>query len=123
MADYQFKFENLEAWQVARKLVVKVYKLVRKLPNEERFALCDQLRRAVISVPSNLVEGNSRTSVKDQIHFLDISLGSLSEVYCQLILAVDLGYLTDEDLNSVKPEIFSTSRLLKGLKASKEAKL
>ena len=123
MADYFFSFEYLEAWQVARKLVVKVYKLVRKLPNEERFALCDQLRRAVVSVPSNIAEGNSRTSLKDQIHFLDIALGSLSEVYCQLILAVDLGYLTDDDLNSVKAEVHSTSRLIKGLKGSKEAKL
>lgn len=123
MADFQFNFEKLEAWQVARKLVYKVYKLLRKFPSEERFALCDQIRRAVISVPSNIAEGNSRTSLKDQIHFLEIAFGSLSEVYCQLQLAVDLDYMTDEDLKSVKTEIFSTARLLSGLKSSKEARL
>jgi len=74
-------------------------------------------------VPSNIAEGNSRTSLKDQIHFLEIAFGSLSEVYCQLQLAVDLDYMTDEDLKSVKTEIFSTARLLSGLKSSKEARL
>ena len=123
MADFQFNFEKLETWQVARQLVLKVYKLLRKFPSEERFALCDQIRRAVISVPSNIAEGNSRTSVKDQIHFLEIAFGSLSELYCQLQLAVDLGYITDDDLKSVKTELFSTARLITGLKASKEVAL
>ena len=123
MADFQFNFEKLETWQVARQLVLKVYKLLRKFPSEERFALCDQIRRAVISVPSNIAEGNSRTSVKDQIHFLEIAFGSLSELYCQLQLAVDLGYITDDNLKSVKTELFSTARLITGLKASKEVAL
>ena len=123
MADFQFNFEKLETWQMARQLVLKVYKLLRKFPSEERFALCDQIRRAVISVPSNIAEGNSRTSVKDQIHFLEIAFGSLSELYCQLQLAVDLGYITDDDLKSVKTELFSTARLITGLKASKEVTL
>ena len=123
MADFQFNFEKLETWQVARQLVLKVYKLLRKFPSEERFALCDQIRRAVISVPSNIAEGNSRTSVKDQIHFLEIAFGSLSELYCQLQLAVDLGYITDDDLKSVKTELFSSARLITGLKASKEVAL
>ena len=119
MADYNFSFEYLEAWQVARKLVVKVYKLVRKLPDEERFALCDQLRRAVVSVPSNIAEGNSRMAVKEQIHFFEIAFGSLMEVYCQLQLAADLEYITAEDLDNVKPQIFTTSRLLNNLRKSK----
>ena len=123
MADFQFNFEKLETWQMARKLVLKVYKLIRKFPSEERFALCDQIRRAVISVPSNIAEGNSRTSVKDQIHFLEIAFGSLSELYCQLQLAMDLGYISGDDLKSVKTELFSTARLITSLKASKEAKL
>ena len=123
MADFQFNFEKLEAWQVARKLVHKVYKLLRKFPSEERYALCDQIRRAAISVPSNIAEGNSRTGIKDQIHFLEIAFGSLSELYCQLQLAVDLGYITDDDLKSVKAEVFSTARLITGLKSSKEVAL
>ena len=84
MAEFQFQFEKLRAWQEARKLVKSVYKLLDKFPKHEQYALCDQLRRAVISVPSNLAEGNSRVAIKEQIHFFEIAFGSLMEVYCQL---------------------------------------
>ena len=123
MEDFQFQFEKLNAWQEARKLVVNVCRLLEKFPKTENYALCDQLRRAAISVPSNIAENTGRMAVKEQIHFLEIAFGSLSEVYCQLQLAVDLDYMTDEDLKSVKTEIFSTARLLSGLKSSKEARL
>ena len=119
MADFQFQFEKLTVWQESRKLVKTVYKLLRKFPTEERYALCDQLRRAVISVPSNIAEGNSRMAVKEQIHFFEIAFGSLMEVYCQLQLAADLEYITAEDLDNVKPQIFTTSRLLNNLRKSK----
>ncbi len=119
MADFTYQFEKLDAWQESRKLVVEVYKLLRKFPQEERYALCDQLRRAVISIPSNIAEGNGRISIKEHIHFLEIAYGSLMEVYCQLQVAVDLGYITNEDFNHVKPLIFTTSKLLSGLRAAK----
>jgi len=119
MADFTYQFEKLEAWQESRKLVVEVYKLLRKFPQEERFALCDQLRRAVISIPSNIAEGNGRISIKEHVHFLEIAYGSIMEVYCQLQIAVDLGYITDEDYNAIKPLIFAVSRLVSGLRASK----
>ena len=106
MEDYQFQFEKLNAWQQARKLVVKVYQLLEKFPKTENFALCDQLRRAVVSVPSNIAEGAGRLAVKEQIHFLEIAYSSLMEVYCQLQIAVDLGYITSEDLQIVKREVF-----------------
>ena len=119
MADFTYQFEKLDAWQESRKLVVEVYKLLRKFPQEERFALCDQLRRAVISIPSNIAEGNGRISIKEHIHFLEIAYGSIMEVYCQLQIAVDLSYITDEDYNGIKPLIFAVSRLVSGLRASK----
>ena len=115
----EYQFEKLNAWQESRKMVAAVYQLLNKFPNEERYALCDQLRRAAISVPSNIAEGSGRIAVKEQIHFLEIAFGSLMEVYCQLQLAVDLGYITDDDFKQTKPIIYNTSKLLSGLRSSK----
>ena len=123
MAEFQFQFEKLRAWQEARKLVKSVYKLLDKFPKHEQYALCDQLRRAVISVPSNLAEGNSRVAIKEQIHFFEIAFGSLMEVYCQLQIAEDLGYISDEELQAVKPEIYGISKMISGLRAAKAEQL
>ena len=123
MDDFQFQFEKLNAWQEARKLVLDVYQLLEKFPKTENYALCDQLRRAVVSVPSNIAEGTGRLSIKEQIHFLEIAYASLMEVYCQLQIAVDLGYITPEDLQIVKRKIFTTSKLISGLHTSKVAQL
>ena len=123
MEDFQFQFEKLNAWQEARKLVVNVYQLLEKFPKTENYALCDQLRRAVVSVPSNIAEGTGRLAIKEQIHFLEIAYASLMEVYCQLQIAVDLGYITPEDLQVVKRKIFTTSKLISGLRTSKVAQL
>lgn len=119
----EFQLNKLDCWNESRKLAVNVYQLLKKFPIEERYALCDQLRRAVISISSNIAEGNGRISTKEQIHFLEIAFGSIMEVYSQLQLAVDLGYITDDDFNIVKPNISNTSRLVSGLRASKIAKL
>ena len=75
MEDYLFQFEKLNAWQEARKLVVDVYRLLEKFPKTENYALCDQLRRAAISVPSNIAEGTGRMAIKEQTHFLEIAFG------------------------------------------------
>ena len=123
MEEFQFQFEKLNAGQEARKLVVDVYQLLELFPKTENYALCDQLRRAVVSVPSNIAEGTGRLAVKEQIHFLEIAYASLMEVYCQLQIAVDLGYITPEDLQIVKRKIFTTSKLISGLRASKAAQL
>jgi four helix bundle protein len=123
MGDFQFQFEKLNAWQEARKLVVNVYQLLEKFPKSENYALCDQLRRAVVSVPSNIAEGSGRLAIKEQIHFLEIAYASLMEVYCQLQIAVDLCYITPDDLQIVKRKIFTTSKLISGLRTSKVAQL
>ena len=119
--DETYHFERLDAWQYARKVVVEVYTLLKKFPKEEQYALCDQLRRAVISVPSNIAEGIGRMAVKETVHFLEIAFGSLMEVYCQLQIAVDLGYITEDDFKQVKPLIYTTSKLLSGLRKAKAA--
>lgn len=123
MDDFQFQFEKLNAWQEARKLVVNVYQLLEKFPKTENYALSDQLRRAVVSVPSNIAESTGRLAVKEQIHFLEIAYASLMELYCQLQIAVDLGYMTPDELQIVKRKVFTTSKLISGLRTSKVAQL
>ena len=119
----KYQFENLTAWQKAKDLAKMVYQLVAKFPQYEQFALSSQVRRAVISVPSNIAEGSGRMSYKEKIHFLEIAYGSLLETYCQLQIAVELGHITSEDLAGIKPLFFETSRLISGLRKSFEAKL
>ena len=118
-----YQFEGLVAWQKARELVKSVYQLTDKFPAEERFGLTNQVRRAVVSIPSNIAEGSGRISYKEKVHFLEIAFGSQMETYCQLQLGVDLGYISNEDFVAVKPLFFETSRLISGLRKSFEAKL
>ena len=123
MLETRFSFEKLEVWQEARRLVVDTYKLVRNFPKEEKYAMGDQIRRAVVSVPSNIAEGAGRLAIKEQIHFLEIAYASLMELYCQLQIAVDLGYITSEELQLVKRKVFTTPKLISGLHTSKVAQL
>ena len=111
-----FGFENLAAYQRAMDLVDKVYDLLKGFPAEERYALCDQRRRAVVSVPSNLAEGLGRTSSKEQVHFMEISYGSLMETYCQLSIAKRRHYISDEVFKELASDIESIVRPLSGLR-------
>lgn len=86
-------YRSLIVWQKAMLLVRLVYAEVKKLPNAERYALGDQIRRSVVSIPSNIAEGNGRFSHKDYAHFLAIARGSLYETLTQLEIAQDLGYV------------------------------
>ena len=90
-------FRNLIVWQKAMELVRMVYQASKKFPADERYALTDQLRRAVVSIPSNIAEGSGRASNKDYAHFLSIARGSLYETLTQLQIAQDLGYLDEYD--------------------------
>ena len=108
------------AWQESRSLVKSIYVLLNKYPKYEQFALCDQIRRASISVPSNIAEGNAKNSSKERIHFIEIAYGSLMEVYCQLILSKDLDYINDDDLKLIKVQVDKVGKLLSGLKMSLE---
>lgn len=97
----RFRFENLEVWQQARALNQRVYRLTRKFPSEEQFGLTSQIRRAAVSVSSNISEGSGRNSDKDFAHFLEQAYGSLMEVASQIFLAMDERYLTEGDAESV----------------------
>ena len=111
-----FQFEKLLAWQKAKELTRCVYQLIAEFPQHEQYALSSQIKRAVISIPSNIAEGSGRTSMKEKIHFLEIAYGSLTETYCQLLIASELGYLSSDDLIAVKPMFKETSRLISGLR-------
>ncbi|MBQ8721003.1 MAG: four helix bundle protein [Paludibacteraceae bacterium] len=111
-----FNFEKLNAYQNARLLVKDVYNLLDKFPQKEEFALKSQLRRAVVSIPSNIAEGIGRISDKEKIHFIEIAYSSLMEVYCQLQLANDLNYITNSDFDQIKPLIEDNAKLLSGLR-------
>ena len=93
-------YQDLIVWQKAMELAKNVYLLVKKLPKEELFSLSNQIRRAVVSIPSNIAEGQSRTSTKEFQRFLAIARGSKAELETQLLLCVKVGYLTESDISS-----------------------
>ena len=108
-------FRNLNVYNKSKELVKQVYELLKKFPREEHFALCDQLRRAVISISSNIAEGSGRNSQKDQAHFYSIAYGSLMETFSQLDIACDLGYIRQEEFNQLELLIKEEAKMLSGL--------
>ena len=108
-------FRKLNVYITAKELVKQVYALLKKFPKEEQYALCDQLRRAVISIPSNIAEGSGRESQKDQMHFYTIAYGSLMETLSQLDVASDLGYITNEELEKMEIMINEEAKMIAGL--------
>ena len=123
MLETKFTFERLEVWQEARKLVVDAYNLIRKFPKEERYALGDQIRRAVVSIPSNIAEGSGRVSLKEKMHFVEIAYGSLMEVYCQLQIAVDLKFINEIELENMRKRFSLISSMLTGLRSAFQKRL
>ena len=111
-----FSYRNLIAYKTARSLVVDVYGLLKNFPNEERYALCEQLRRAVVSIPSNIAEGMGRSSVKEQVHFIEIAFASLNETMCQIEIAKDLGYIKEDELIEIENKVVNVAQLLSGLR-------
>ena len=118
MEERAYSFTTLNAYTEAKSLVKLVYAVINTLPQEERYALADQLRRAVISVPSNVVEGMNRISDKEKSHFLEIAYASLMEVYCQIDIATDLGYIDMEKKNELVQQIDTVAKLISGLRRS-----
>lgn len=93
-------YKDLIVWQKAMDLVTEVYSVTKNLPKDELYGLTSQLRRAAVSVPSNIAEGNARTSSGDYLRFLSIARGSNSEVEIQLLICVRLDYLLEEDIKT-----------------------
>lgn len=106
--------KDLEAWKESIKLVKLVYKLTNDFPKQEDYGLTSQIRRAVISVPSNIAEGNARATAKETIRFIDIALGSLAELDTQLTIAQELNYI--EGYKIEDKQIKKVNALISGLR-------
>ena len=118
-----FFYRKVDAYQLAKELTKSIYQLLLKFPKEEQYALTDQIRRAAISIPANIAEGLGRFSIKERIHFLDISNGSLTEAMCELEIAYDNHYLTEEEFTDIEQLASRVSMTIYGLKKSLEEKI
>lgn len=116
-------YKHLEVWKKSRALVVRVYDVTSSFPKEEMYGLTTQLRRAAISIPSNIAEGNARRSTRDYIRFLNIAYGSIAEVETQLYIAMDLHYATQSQLQPLFNDYSELARMLNGLVTRLESKL
>ena len=103
------RYKDLEIWKLSRKFCSSIYTITSTFPETEKFGLINQLRRASISVPSNISEGCSRKSNKDFTRFLEIAIGSCYEIETQLLISNDLGFLNNEELNSL---IYELNRII-----------
>jgi four helix bundle protein len=108
-ANKTFRFEKLEVWQQARKLNQKIYLFSHQFPESERFGLMSQIRRASVSISSNIAEGSGRNSDIDFSHFLEIAYGSLMEAISQLYLALDENYITQIQMDDISSDAHSLS--------------
>ena len=113
--------KDLEVWKKSMDLVVEVYKLMKQLPENEKYGLTSQIKRSSISIPSNIAESAARASTKEFIRFLDIASGSLSELETQLLLLERLGFCSTEE--NLSEEIETIGKMLYGLKLSLKNKL
>ena len=107
--------KDLRVWQQSIEMVTSIYLMTQSFPKEELFGLVSQLRRASVSVPSNIAEGYARGSDKEKLHFLRISSGSMSEVETQLMLGLNLGYIDQEKYNELSETVTSVWKQLNSL--------
>ena len=117
-----YGFRDLRVYQNSISLLKELYLLMDSFPTKEQFALCDQLRRASVSIPSNIAEGMSRSSDKKKVHFLEISYGSLMEVLCQIEISKELNYISNEQFMSIEDQITIIAKQLSKLKVALNSK-
>jgi four helix bundle protein len=108
-------FTDLEAWKEGHKLVLNIYKLTQSFPKTEAFGLVSQMRRAAVSITSNIAEGFSRSSYQEKVRFYTVSQGSLTELQNQLLISRGIGYLSLETFNAVIPQTIRVHKITNGL--------
>lgn len=108
-------YRNLKAFELADELVFMVYKITKTFPKDELFGLTSQLRRAAVSIPSNIVEGASRDTESEFLRFLDMSYGSASELDYQISLAYRLGYIEEIPYSELREKSTETAKVINGL--------
>ena len=107
--------KNLDLWREAMDLVVDIYDLTKDFPRDEEFGLKSQLRRAAVSVPSNIAEGLTRNTTADKLHFLNIANGSLSEIDTQIEISFRLKYIPNSVKENFEKRLITVQKLLSGL--------
>jgi len=115
MAHEVRSYKDLVAWQKSMALVTEVYRASQEFPKEELFALMSQIRRAAVSVPSNIAEGHARSSKKEFQYFLSNARGSLAELETQLTIAYQLAYIKETTINQLLDRLGEVGRILNGL--------
>lgn len=113
---YTYPFEKLEVWRLAKKLVVKIYKITKDFPAEEKFGLVSQMRRAAVSICSNLAEGSGRNTAKDQRYFYGMAYSSLMELLNQLLISHDLNWIKENDLSGIRADLEIISAKINALR-------
>ena len=108
-------YQDLKVWRQSIALVPKTYRLIKQFPKEETYALADQVRRAVISIPANIAEGQARQHRKEFLQHLAIAKGSLAALHTLIIVAYKLNYLTREQMIEVEPQLSEIAKMLNGL--------
>lgn len=115
------RFQDLNAWQEGHKLVIEIYKVSRVFPKEEIFGLTSQIRRAVVSITSNIAEGFGRQSYKDKSNFYQMAFGSIIEVRNQLLISRDVGYISNSSFQALDNQTITVEKICRGLiKKSRE---
>ena len=117
------KFSDLISWQEAHKLVLMIYKITKNFPNNEQYGIVMQLRRAVISITSNIVEGFTRKSYREKIRFYYMAISSLVEVQSQIVVSRDIDYIDHNDFNQFSKQSIFVSKLINGLIKGAKKKL
>jgi len=116
MSRYTYSFEKLEVWQLSRKLVQEIYSLTDGFPNEEKYGMVSQIRRAAVSITCNIAEGAGRKTGKDKAHFTQMAFSSLLEVLNLLIVAVDLKFMEEKALEAIRPTVEHIGNKLNALR-------
>ena len=116
--NYMHNFKELIVWQKSRYLVKDIYKLTQKFPADERFGLTQQIRRAAVSIPSNIAEGSGRGTNNDFSHFIDIANGSAFELETQMYLALDLEYISQSEFEEIAIKLIDVEKLIYNFKKS-----
>jgi four helix bundle protein len=111
-----FSFEQLEVWEKSKHYTVEIYRLTHTFPKEEQFGLSSQMRRAAISVNSNIAEGGSRFSKKEQARFFELSYGSLMELWSQLLIAKELSFLQEKQIVELNTKTHELGKMISGLR-------
>ena len=115
-------YKELKVWQKAYQLCIKIYKITKGFPKEERYGLPSQMRRAAVSVPSNIAEGYGRKTTQEYMQALYIAYGSNCELETQILLSGDLGYIKSDDLKNLQRDMGDIERMLKALITSLKTK-